>query len=70
MGQHIGIDLHKAQSFVTRLDQGGQVLEQMELVHRTGDLKDYLGQLPSDARIVVQATGNWMWLYEQIVKIV
>lgn len=66
MGQYIGIDLHKAKSFVTRLDQGGQVLEQVELAHRTGALKDYLGQLPSDARIVVEATGNWMWLYELI----
>ena len=66
MSQYIGIDLHKAKSFVTRLDQGGRVLEQVELTHRTGALKDYLGQLPSDARIVVEATGNWMWLYELI----
>jgi len=33
---------------------------------RAGDLKQYLTQLPTDARIAVEATGNWMWLYELI----
>jgi hypothetical protein len=62
MSQYIGIDRHKANAFVPRLDQGGRVLEQMELTHRTGVLKDYVDHLPSDARIVVEATGNWMGL--------
>lgn len=66
MGQYIGIDLHKAKSFVTRLDRRGRVLEQVELAHATGALKTYVDGLPADSRIAVEATGNWMWLYEQI----
>jgi transposase len=66
MGQYIGIDLHKAKSFVTRMDRRGRVLEQVELAHATGALKSYVDRLPADSRIAVEATGNWMWLYEQI----
>jgi transposase len=66
VGQYIGIDLHKAQSFVTRLDERGRVLEQVELPHATGALQQYLTGVPADTRIAVEATGNWMWLYELI----
>lgn len=66
MSQYIGIDLHKATSFVTRLDRRGRVLEQVELPHATGALQQYLECVPPDTRIAVEATGNWMWLYELI----
>ena len=66
MTEYIGIDLHKAKSFVTRMDEQGTVLEQRHLVHNTGALQQYLTALPADARIAVEATGNWMWLYELI----
>ena len=36
MSQYIGIDLHKAKSFVTRLNSRGRVLEQVELAHAGG----------------------------------
>lgn len=66
MSQNIGIDLHKAKSFVTRLDRRGRVLEQLELAHASGELQQYLARLPAEACIAVEATGNWMWLYELI----
>jgi transposase len=66
VSQYIGIDLHKAKSFVTRLDRRGRILEQTEVAHTGGALQSYLQQVPADARIVVEATGNWMWLYELI----
>ncbi len=66
MSQYIGIDLHKSKSFVTRLTSRGRVLEQVELSHANDALRDDLTQLPADARIAVEATGNWMWLYELI----
>jgi len=66
VSQYIGIDLHKAKSFVTRLNSRGRVLEQVEVPHAHGALRDYLTRLPADARIAVEATGNWMWLYELI----
>jgi len=64
VSEYIGIDLHKAKSFVTRLDAQGRVLEQVNLPHASGELERYLTRLPADTRIAVEATGNWMWLYE------
>jgi hypothetical protein len=29
-------------------------------------LPQYLTALPEDVHLAVEATGNWMWLYEQI----
>jgi len=66
VSQYIGIDLHKAKSFVTRMDRRGRVLEQVNLPHATGALQRYLERIPRDTRIAVEATGNWMWLYELI----
>ena len=66
MSEYIGIDLHKAKSFVTRVDRHGRVLEQVELRHAAGELQRYVEKIPGDTRIVVEATGNWMWLYELI----
>lgn len=62
----MGLDLHKAKSFVTRLDRRGRVLEQQELAHADGAFQAYLRRVPRDTRIAVEATGNWMWLYELI----
>ena len=61
MGQYMGIDPHKAKSFVTRLDQRGRVLEQVELSHTTGAFQQYLRRVAPDTRIAVEATGNWVW---------
>ncbi len=66
MGQYMGIDLHKTKSFVTRLDARGRILEQVEVPHANGTLQRYLERVPHDTRIAVEATGNWMWLYELI----
>ena len=66
MGDYIGIDLHKTKSFVTRMTAQGQILEQGNLLHTTGALQQYLTALSADVPVAVEATGNWMWLYEQI----
>jgi hypothetical protein len=34
----------------------------VELVHASGELQQYRARLPAEARITVEATGNWMWL--------
>ena len=60
MTQYIGIDLHKSKSFITRLDRRGRLREHVDLPHATGELERYLRALPRDARIAVEATGNWM----------
>jgi transposase len=64
MGHCIGIDLHKATSYVTTVDETGRILEQRNLRNEPETLRAYFAAQPADARLVVEATGHWMWLYE------
>ena len=66
MPQYIGIDLHKATSFITRMDQRGRILEQVNLRNDGPTLQGYLRRLRPDTRIAVEATGHWTYLYELI----
>jgi len=66
MPQYIGIDLHKATSFITRMDQRGRILEQVQLRTDAASLGGYLRRLRPDTRIAVEATGHWTYLYELI----
>ncbi len=66
MPQYIGIDLHKATSFITRMDQRGRILEQVQLRNDAPTLQGYLQRLRPDTRIAVEATGHWTYLYELI----
>ena len=45
MNQYIGIDLHKAKSFVTRLDGRGRVLEQVDASKRGRESFLQIGQV-------------------------
>ncbi len=64
MAHCIGIDLHKATSYVTTVDETGRILDQRNLRNEPETLRAYFGAQPPDARLVVEATGHWMWLYE------
>ncbi len=56
--QYIGIDLHKATTFITRMDQRGRILEQVQLRTDAPTFTGYLTRLRPDPRIAVEATGH------------
>ncbi len=66
MRHYIGIDLHKATSYVTKMDEQGTILEQQNLRNEAETLRAYFTAQPPGTRLAVEATGNWMWLYELI----
>ena len=66
MPEYIGIDLHKQTSYVTKMDAQGKILEQRNLRNDPDTLRGYLTSQPPDTRFAVEATGNWMYLYELI----
>src|SRR3990167_2930037 len=66
MPEYIGIDLHKQTSYVTKMDAQGKILEQRNLRNDPETLRGYFAQQPADTRFAVEATGNWMYLYELI----
>src|SRR3990172_9490477 len=66
MPEDIGIDLHKQTAYVTKMDAQGKILEQRNLRNDPDTLRGYLTSQPPDTRFAVEATGNWMYLYELI----
>ena len=53
MGQYIGVDLHEKTSFVTRVNEKGKVLEQVNLKNDPETLKSFFKKQPVVAR--------WWW---------
>src|SRR5208337_2782534 len=66
MGQYIGVDLHQKTSYVTRVNEKGKVLEQVDLKNDADTLKAYFKKQPTSSQVVVEATGHWYHFYELI----
>ncbi len=66
MGQYIGVDLHQKTSYVTRVNEKGKVLEQVDLKNDADTLKAYFKKQPVSSQVVVEATGHWYHFYELI----
>jgi transposase len=63
---YVGVDFHKQYSFITEMNEGGQIHRQLKLPNDQATLRNYLGGLPTDSRLAVEATCNWYYLYELI----
>ena len=63
---YLGIDYHKRFSFTTKMDEKGNILEQMKISNDRITLKNYLDRLPPDTKIALEATGNWYSFYELV----
>jgi hypothetical protein len=61
---HVGVDFHKNYSFITEMDTDGVVKSQQKIDNDRTILKGYLSKLPSDTKIVLEATCNWYYFYE------
>lgn len=46
------------------MDETGRILDQRNLRYAPETLRAYFAAQPTDARLVVEATGHGMWLYE------
>ena len=57
-----GIDLHKQTSFITTVDENGQVVKQQQLQNHREALKAYCTVQPGAHRAVVESTTGWYGL--------
>ena len=63
MYQHyLGVDLHKRRTYVVLMDAQGKVCDQRRLANEA--MTDYAAQLPEHTFAVVEATGNWSYMYD------
>jgi transposase len=63
---YIGLDFHKYTSYITRLDEKGKVMSQFEMKNTAENIKSFSQSLQPGDHLAVEATGHWMYLYEQL----
>jgi len=64
--RHTGIDFHKRTSYITTVDEEGKVLMSYEISNDPVSIKSLACGLGPGDQVAVEATGHWMYLYEQL----
>lgn len=63
MYQHyLGVDLHRKRTYVVLMDSQGNISDQRRMANEA--MADYVDQLPPNTFAVVEATGNWSYMYD------
>lgn len=63
---YVGIDLHKNYSFITNMNEKGQIIKQMKVKNDPLTLRQFLDTVTPDDKMALEATGNWYYLYEMV----
>jgi transposase len=66
---YIGIDLHKRTSFLTLINQEGEILAEKN-IHNEQVRPWVKEHVPIETIAVIEATGNWGYLYDELENIV
>ena len=61
---YTGIDLHKKTSFITTVDESGNVVFRRNFANREADILDYFVSLDGPTKIVIESTCSWYWLHD------
>jgi len=64
MDEYIGIDFHKQTSYITRMYEKGNILEQIKVKTREEKLEEFLRKHIIRSKIAIETTGNWYYFYE------
>lgn len=68
MKEYIGVDLGKRKAVVVKKDRQGKVTGRATLAVTQAALENYFSKQDRKSQVVVEASGNWMFLYETIEK--
>jgi transposase len=68
MKEYIGVDLGKRKAVVVKKDRHGKITGKATLAVSEGALTKYFAKQDTRSEVVVEATGNWMYLYETIER--
>jgi transposase len=63
---YLGVDLHKRRTYLVLMDAHGQISDQRRLPNDT--VADYAAQLPQHTFAVLEATGNWSYMYDVLQR--
>lgn len=63
---YIGIDFHKNNTYVTRMDEKGNILESKNIKNEKDVLEEFVETIGREDEVVLEATGNWYYFYELV----
>jgi transposase len=59
-----GIDLHKKTSYITTVDEKGQIVARGNFNNIETEILDYFVNLGTEGQIVIESMSSWYWLYD------
>lgn len=68
MKEYIGVDLGKGKAVVVKKDRQGKITSKVTVAVTQAALESYFSKQDRRSQAVVEATGNWMYLYETIER--
>ncbi len=68
MKEYIAVDLGKRKAVVVKKDRGGKITGRATLAVSQAALQRYFSKQDRRSQVVVEASGNWMFLYETIER--
>ena len=60
---YTGLDLHKSFSYITIMNDRGEVISQKKLPSN-GEILDFLKGFGDSMEVAIEATPSWYWLYD------
>ena len=63
---YYGVDVHKRFSVFTCIDEQGQILDRCRVPNTPEELGRAVARSGGTARVVLEATGNWSYIYEAL----
>lgn len=62
---YTGLDLHKSFSYITTMNDKGEILGQKKLPSN-GEVVEFLKEFGESMKIAIEATPSWYWLYDHL----
>ncbi len=60
---YTGLDLHKSFSYITTMDERGEIIGQKKLPSN-GEIVEFLKGFEDTMEVAIEATPSWYWLYD------
>ncbi len=62
---YTGLDFHRSFTYVTTMDEKGEILSQKKLPSN-GEIIDFLKGFGDSMEVAIESTPSWYWLYDSL----
>jgi transposase len=62
---YTGLDFHRSFTYVTTMDEKGEILGQKKLPSN-GEIVDFLKGFKDSMEVAIESTPSWYWLYDSL----